>query len=175
MKPEKIDRQRKKVLGKQIPTPNSIICGTENPSSLHCVFYELEGGEAATTFVADSFHEGHGSMMHGGFIAAVIDEVMGRSINNMEGHPMKPFVTAEMTTTFRRPIVVGKQMYAFGRVIKAEGRRCYATSEIIDEEGMVMAKGSGVYVVVDQAGDDGGETYQGIPVLPLEDGEPKML
>lgn len=175
MKLEKTDRKPCRVLRRQFATENSIICGTKNPSSLGCRFYELEGGEAGTTFVAGRWHEGHGHMMHGGFIAALLDEVMGRSINNCGIRQDKPFVTGEMTTSFCRPIAVGQKMYAFGRVVRSEGRRYYTTSEIVDEDGIIMARASGVYFRVDQAGDDGGESYKGLPFVNLEEDDPKML
>ena len=41
----KLEREKKRVLRKQIPTPTSITCGAENNASLGCQFYELEGGE----------------------------------------------------------------------------------------------------------------------------------
>lgn len=44
--------------------------------SLGCVFYKLEGGEAATIFRCSRWHEGHEGIMHGGMSAAVLDEVM---------------------------------------------------------------------------------------------------
>ena len=50
-------------------------------------------------------------MMHGGLIASILDEVMGRALNNAGIPKEKPFVTAEMTTYFLCPIAVGAQMY----------------------------------------------------------------
>lgn len=175
MRLQRIDREKKKILRKQVPTDNSIICGTQNPSTLGCTFYELEGGGVAVEFIAGRLHEGHGHMMHGGFIAAVLDEVMGRSTNNAGIPTDKPFVTAEMTTYFQCPIEVGKKMYAFGRVERSEGRRYYATGEIVDEDGIVMARGTGVYVKVERAGDDKSEDYDGIPTLELDEKDPVML
>ena len=175
MKIEKTNRKKQRVLRKQVQAENSIICGIHNPATLGCVFYELEGGGVGIRFTASRWHEGHGHMMHGGFIAAILDEVMGRAINNAGIPTTKPFVTAEMTTYFRCPIAVGAQMYAFGRVEKAEGRRCYSYGEIINEEGIIMAKATGTYVMVDKAGDDKSEDYDGIPTLPLEKEDPQEL
>ncbi len=175
MKVQKSDREKKKVLRKQSMEENSIICGVKNPSSLKCVFYELEGGEVGTEFIAERFQEGHENMMHGGFIAAILDEVMGRSINNIEGGEPDPFVTAEMTVNYLQPIAVGLQMYSYGRVVRSEGRRCYATGEIINDEGVIMAKGQAVYVRVEQVGTVDPEDYEGLGIEALGPEDPKMF
>ena len=75
----KTQRQKRKVISKQLPTPCSIPCGSENPASLGCQFYELEGGEVGTIFTPRSIHEGHNGIMHGGMSGAVLVELMGRS------------------------------------------------------------------------------------------------
>ena len=175
MKIEKTNRKKQRVLRKQMQTENSIICGIHNPATLGCVFYELEGGGVGIRFTAGRYHEGHGHMMHGGLIASILDEVMGRALNNAGIPKEKPFVTAEMTTYFLCPIAVGAQMYAFGRMERTEGRRCYSYGEIVNEDGVVMAKAEGTYVMVDKAGDDKSENYEGVPTLPLEEGDPQEL
>ena len=71
----KIDRIKSRVEGKQLSTPNSITCGTGNPGSLKCIFYDLENGEVATVFTPQRIHEGHTGIMHGGLSAAVLDAV----------------------------------------------------------------------------------------------------
>lgn len=149
----KTTRIKRKVLDKQLVTANSITCGKDNTASLGCRFYDLEDGEVATVFIAGKIHEGHNNIMHGGLSGAVLDEVMGRSTLNCilsEPEEAQPrYVTAEMTVKYKKPIEVGKKMYAYGRVEHAEGRCCYATSEIVDESGEIMSTASGVYVEVD--------------------------
>lgn len=171
----KYEREPKKVLRKQLSVAYSIIGGTDNPAALDCRFYELEGDEVATTFTATRMHEGHGHMMHGGIIASLLDEVMGRSINNSAADKEKPFVTGTMTTTFRLPIAVGKQMYAYGHVEQIEGRKCFTRGVIVDAENVIYAEATGIYLVVEQAGDDGGEDYHGLPLLPCSETDPKIL
>ena len=62
----KTTRIKRKVLDKQLVTANSITCGKDNTASLGCRFYDLEGGEVATVFIAGKIHEGHNNIMHGG-------------------------------------------------------------------------------------------------------------
>lgn len=153
----KIERVKSKVEGKQLSTPNSITCGSNNPSSLKCVFYDLENGEVATFFTPERVHEGHTGIMHGGLSAAVLDEAMGRATIHQTAKGdeewLPKYVTAEMTTKYLKPILVGKKMMVYGRVDKIEGRCCFNSAEITDEDGEIMATATGVYVRVDQLKD----------------------
>ncbi len=146
-----INRVKKKVICKQLSTATAITCGTDNPAGLGCVFYELEGGEVATQFVAGKWHEGHDGIMHGGLSGAVLDEVMGRSnraYDKMSGGVNTFVVTGEMTVKYYQPICVGQLMTAYGRVERCEGRKRFASSEILNEEGVVMASATGFYISV---------------------------
>ena len=80
----KTERTKKTVKDKQLISSGSMTCGKDNPASLGCEYYELEGGEVATFFVPTELHQGHTGILHGGMSASVLDEVMGRSISNCE-------------------------------------------------------------------------------------------
>ena len=152
MKIQQSKRTKKKVLRKQISTTTSITCGKENPASLGCVFYELEGGEVATVFRCGTLQEGHEGIMHGGLSGAVLDEVMGRanrSYDRLTGGLKVPVVTAEMTVKYLKPIMSGESMIAYGRVDSKDGRKRFASGEIVNEAGEIMASSTGVYVSVD--------------------------
>lgn len=148
-------REKKKVIAKQIPTQNSITCGSENPATMGCVFYVLEDGEVATFFTPQMIHEGQLRIMHGGLTAAVLDELMGRAVlSYYEGEPPKEegfisrYVTAEMTTKYKKPIIIGSKTYGYGRVIRNEGRRTYAFAELLNEEGEIVATAESVFVEI---------------------------
>lgn len=153
----KIERIKSKVVAKQLSTSNSITCGKNNPGSLRCDFYDLENGEVATFFLPEQIHEGHTGIMHGGLSAAVLDEAMGRATIHRtasgEEEWLPKYVTAEMTTKYIKPILIGSEMMVYGRVDKIEGRCCFTSAEIINYEGELMATASGVYVKVDKLRD----------------------
>lgn len=151
MQIRKIERTKKKVVGKQPRTKNGIVCGTQNPSTLGCEFYELEDGELATVFTALPIHEGHDDIMHGGLSAAILDEVMGRCNSGYADNGVRynPYVTGEMTVRYCLPIPVGKEMYAFGRIDRSEGRKNFNSGEITDKDGTVYASSSGIYIRTD--------------------------
>ena len=148
MQLQKTDRIKKKVIGKQVKTTTSIVCGTQNPASFGCDFYELENGELATVFTAKEIHEGHDGIMHGGLSGAILDEVMGRCnfARSADGTAYNPYVTGEMTVRYYQPIPVGEPMYAYGRIERSEGRKNFSTGEIVNRDGVIMASASGLYI-----------------------------
>lgn len=175
MNREKSIRKKKKVLGKQKSVKYSIVCGTENPASLGCTVYELEGGETATFFTANRFHEGHGHIMHGGIISAVMDELMGRSTHMAMRTIKQPIVTAGMQINYKAPLVIGEKYYAFGKVVESEGRCYNIKSIILSEENDIMAEADGVFVTVTVAGDDTCEDYKALDLIELDENDPTEL
>lgn len=167
-------RKKQKVLAKQVRTTTSIVCGTENPASLGCIFYQLENGELATKFTAREIHEGHDNIMHGGMSGAVLDEVMGRCnfITDENGNTYNPYVTAEMTVKYLKPIPVGSEMRAFGRIDRKEGRKNFNSGEIINAQGDVMATSTGVYVAVSSIRDSNNEDDKAEQLEPLGPEDP---
>ncbi len=154
----------KKVIYKQLPTPNSITCGPENPASLGCQYYVLEDKEVATVFVPKQVHEGQLGIVHGGLSAAVLDELMGRAVLAFHEEEIEEdmdhdidydmdrvisrYVTAEMTTRYKKPILIGHKIYGYGRVISHEGRRTFASAELMDEGGERVATAEAVFVEI---------------------------
>ena len=152
MEQKKISRTKKRVIRRQALTTNSIVCGTENPASVGCIFYELEDGEVAARFTPGIWHEGHTGVMHGGLISSVLDEVMGRSnriYNEATGEFRAPYVTGEITVRFLQPILIGENMIAYGRVEREEGRKRFISAEVVDEAGNVRAVAASTFFRVD--------------------------
>jgi len=172
----KINRETRRVVRRQSPSLMSIACGTENPASIGCCFYELEGGETAAVFVPGKLHESHKGIMHGGLSASVIDEVMGRTImhteNREEGEQFM-CMTAEMAVKYRKPVLIEKPARAYGRIKKRDGVCIHVTADIVDEDDEILASGEGRFIKMtkkDGEGEDRSSDY-----MPLTEKDPKEL
>ena len=65
----------------RIKQPNSrmcFVCGLQNPIGLHLHLYEIEPGLIETTYTAPAHFQGYPGVLHGGIVAALLDEVSGR-------------------------------------------------------------------------------------------------
>ncbi len=123
------------------PRPNSkmcFVCGLENPSGLHLRFYDNGKDEVAADFTVQPNHLGYPGVVHGGIVAAVLDESGGRTV--MAGDPMRFFMTAKIEIRYRRPVTVGRPLTAVGGLVKLSDRLATATAEIRSAAGDVPAE-----------------------------------
>ena len=134
--------------------PNSyycFVCGVKNIGGVHVNFYETmtEDGqpEILARFTGQDQHQGYPGRMHGGVITGILDETIGRGINIGEGeNPMTWGVTAELTVRFRKPVPIGVELTARGRVTRDIHHLFEGTGEIYLPDGTVAATAHGKYI-----------------------------
>ena len=119
------------------------VCGLENDSGLHARFFETEDGEVVGVFTPRKEHQGYPGRLHGGVASAILDEAIGRTVNI--GDPNAWGVTVELTVRFKKPIPIGSQVRAVGRMTKDSSRIFEGTGEIVLEDGTVAVQASGKY------------------------------
>ncbi len=117
--------------------PNSrmcFICGLENPIGLHLHIYETEPGIVESTYFAPEHFQGYPGVLHGGIVAAILDEVSGRA--HMGSDPMNPrfMFTAKLEVKYRKNVPVGKQLKIIGKAGKSKARSAEAWAGIYDAE-----------------------------------------
>ncbi len=122
-------------------------CGAANPAGMKLNFsLNLETGRTAGKFVLGANYAGGGGFAHGGIIAVVLDEAMGKlsKINDERA------VTAELTIEYRKPVHVDREIIVEGWQQEEKGRNRYRVAEIRDTKGEILARGKGRFVVVDE-------------------------
>jgi acyl-coenzyme A thioesterase PaaI-like protein len=117
--------------------PNShscFICGMENPVGLHLHIYETAPGEVESTYIAPDHFQGYPGVLHGGLVAALIDEVSGRA--HMGSDPMDPrfMFTAKLEVKYRKNVPIGRQLRIVGKAGKSRARSAEAWAGIYDAE-----------------------------------------
>jgi acyl-coenzyme A thioesterase PaaI-like protein len=127
--------------------PNSkmcLVCGLKNLFGLKAFFYELDNSELLGVFNSIKEHQGYPGRLHGGIITAMLDETIGRAI--MIKYDKEIWgVTVEITTHFKVPIPLGKELRVIGRITKDTKRLFEGTGEILLPNGKVAAEGIGKY------------------------------
>ncbi|GAA4706584.1 PaaI family thioesterase [Pseudonocardia yuanmonensis] len=88
--------------------------------------------------------QGGPGVVHGGVVAAALDETMGA----LQAFFRRPAVTAELTTTYRRPIPIGTRLHLWARVEEREGRKTWTTgtARLDGPDGPLAAAGRGLFV-----------------------------
>jgi uncharacterized protein (TIGR00369 family) len=124
---------------KQATSTNCFVCGVENPAGLHMHFYNTSPGVVEADYTVSEQFNGYPGIVHGGIIASMLDEAMGRVF--MEDDPTRFMVTGEMKIRYRKPVQVNTALKITGRKVKDTGRIGSATGEIIGPDGEVLVTG----------------------------------
>jgi acyl-coenzyme A thioesterase PaaI-like protein len=126
--------------------PNSrmcLICGLENPIGLHLHIYETEPGTVETNYTAPEHFQGYPGVLHGGIVAAIIDEISGRA--HMGSDPLNPrfMFTAKLEVKYRKNVPIGKPLKIIGRAGRSKARSAEAWAGIYDmETNELLAEGT---------------------------------
>ena len=122
------------------------VCGRENSASLKMDFYRVSPSEVEAGYAVPEEYQGYPGIVHGGVIAAMLDEVIGRVF--MQGDHPRFMVTAKLEIHYRKPVPLEQPLKIIGHRGKDNGRVAYASGEILDQQGNVLAEAEGVYVNV---------------------------
>ena len=108
---------------------------------------DLDARRTRGAFVLGPNYAGGGGFAHGGIIAVILDEAMGK-LSKLGGEIA---VTAEMNVEYRKPVPVGKPIIVEGWQEKEKGRSFFRAAEIRDATGNLLARGKGRFVIVDRS------------------------
>ncbi len=123
------------------PQPNSrhcFVCGVANPYGLQLRFYESQPGEVTAEYTVPEHYQGYPGVVHGGIVAAMLDEVCGRA--HMGGDSPRFMYTARLEIRYRHNVPVGQPLRLVGRVAKTKARTATAIGEIFDAQGDLLAE-----------------------------------
>lgn len=129
----------------KIPGYNCIACSPRRHDGLHLEpKYNKQLNIVEDTYIFPKRCEGFNSVVHGGFIGMVLDEMMCYSpILSLNLLP----VTRTMNVTFRSPVIVGIPYRLESQIIKEEGQVITCKAFIKDINGVICAESEGkVYV-----------------------------
>ncbi|MGC0775422.1 MAG: PaaI family thioesterase [Candidatus Acidiferrum sp.] len=97
-------------------------------------------------FTLGERYQGGGGMGHGGIIATLLDEVMGKVCRFREVRA----VTAELAIQYLKPVQVNEEIVVEGFETEMKGRNLFLAGEIRNGAGEVLARGTGRFVVIGQ-------------------------
>jgi uncharacterized protein (TIGR00369 family) len=130
------------------PTNRCFGCGAANTAGMKLAFeLDLDARRSHGSFVLGLNYAGGGGFAHGGIIAVVLDEAMGK-LSRLAGESA---VTAEMNIEYRKPVPVDKPIVVEAWQEEAKGRNRFRVAEIHDPQGNLLARGRGRFVIVEQS------------------------
>lgn len=102
---------------------------------------EVTEKEVIATLSYGDAYEGPPGCLHGGFIAAIFDEVLGLA-QALSG---APGMTGRLEVTYRSPTPLNTELRVVGRLVAVEGRKITTTGEIRDGE-RLCAEAVGTFI-----------------------------
>lgn len=134
---------------KQANSRHCFICGLENPVGLRLSFYQVEEGVVETEFIADEKYQGYPGVLHGGIVAAVLDEITGRAHMGADVHNPRFVFTGKLEVKYRKNVPIGKRLKVVGKVSKNKSRAVEAWAGVYDmETNELLAEGAGLHIDV---------------------------
>lgn len=115
------------------------LCGRENEAGLKMSWYNYpeEGKVRAFFEIPDNFN-GYPGVVHGGIVAAILDETSGRALM-IHGDNDYVFMTARLEVKYRRPVPTNTPLIASGWVVKGGQNRARVAGEITSSDGQRLA------------------------------------
>lgn len=120
-------------------------CGPANPHGLHLNFALAPGGKSyVCEFSLDEHFVGPPGHAHGGIIATILDEAMGKA-NKLKS---KIALTRQMQVDYLRPVPLRQPLVVEGRIVRTRGRVLYNLGELRNAKGDVLARSRGKFLAI---------------------------
>ena len=122
------------------------VCGKDNPDGMRLRFtYDEERDCFVCRFRLGKRYTGPPAHCHGGIIAAILDEAMGK-VNKLR-HVVA--LTSEITVNYLKPVPLQQPLRVESREMKVKGRKHINMAEILNEKGEVLARSQGLFIAID--------------------------
>src|SRR5215472_9648352 len=124
------------------PQNHCFACGKSNSHGMHLKFFIDEAERIAVCKVKlTRRYQGPPGHAHGGIIATILDEAMGK-VNKLSNVVA---LTRSMNVEYLRPVPLGKQLTVIGHAQSVAGRQYINVAEITGEQGEVLARSTGTF------------------------------
>jgi uncharacterized protein (TIGR00369 family) len=122
-------------------------CGGANARGMRLAFEQDDARQRIVgRFRLGEEYQGGSGFLHGGIIALLLDEAMGKAARFHSEHA----VTADLRVEYKKPIRVNTDIVVEGFVTRRDGRQLYHEGEIRNEAGDLLARGEGRFVIIDR-------------------------
>jgi uncharacterized protein (TIGR00369 family) len=130
------------------PNPTNLCfgCGGANDRGMKLTFEQDDSTKRIRgAFKLGAEYQGGPGFIHGGIIATVLDEAMGK-VSRFRGVRA---VTAELVVEYLKPVPVDAALLIEAYEVEKTGRNLHYVGEIRNQSGQLLAHGRGRFVVIE--------------------------
>ena len=132
--------------GVRLPKNECFACGADNAAGMRLKFtLNKQRRVFVCRFRLDRRYTGPPGHCHGGVIATILDEAMGK-VNKLR---QVIALTSQMTVDYLQPVPLHQPLRVESRELSVRGRRHVNTGEILNRKGEVLARGRAVFIAID--------------------------
>lgn len=121
---------------------NCFVCGRNNPAGLDLEF-QRRGDLVFAKWIPEEKHLGYRDRVHGGVVAAILDEAMGWAPSHETG---RLCYSAEISVRYRKPVPAGSDLRVEARMVENRRRLVRSRGRLVGDDGVVYATATGTYV-----------------------------
>ena len=124
---------------------NCFACGTLNANGLQMDIH-VEPGRSWSELEIDRRFEGWESIVHGGIVCTILDEVMAWALVAEDNWGL----TARLSVEFKKPVTLGMPVRGEGWIVRSRRRLVETEAHLVDiARDVVVATATGLYVAAD--------------------------
>ncbi len=144
---------------REIPSHLQLLAPRENNACFGCgqaaeiglrlsFLFDKNASTVETWFVPDARLMGSLNIMHGGFVALLLDETMGKILGALGTKAP----TAQLNVRYRKPVPIGEELYLKAEIIKREGRKNELRGSIMlaRDSDTVLAEAQALFITLRQ-------------------------
>jgi len=121
-------------------------CGKNNREGMRLKFtYDEDRDRFVCRFRLGKRYTGPPGHAHGGIIATILDEAMGK-VNKLR---QVVALTSQITVDYLKPVPLNKPLRVESREVRVRGRRHINMAEILNPKGEVLARSRGLFIAID--------------------------
>ena len=129
-----------------IPVNRCFACGQDNAQGMHLKFHLDEARRRSyCKFRLQKKYQGPPGHAHGGIIATILDEAMGK-VNKLRSVIA---LTKQMEIEYLKPVPLDTPLLVEGHEKSVRGRKHINAAEIRNQKNEVLARGRGLFIAID--------------------------
>lgn len=122
------------------------VCGVVNPAGLKIRFFNDGHQQVIARVTFGDEYQSYPGVVHGGLIATVLDETIGRAL--LAGDTPEPrfMFTATLNLRYHKSVPLNQEVTVRGRIDKDRGRIVQASGELLLPDGTVAVEATSTLV-----------------------------
>jgi uncharacterized protein (TIGR00369 family) len=132
---------------KQRSSRGCFLCGRENPIGLKVTWYtDQEAGQVTASVIVPGQFNSYPGIVHGGIVAALLDETAGRALVLQGDSDDVLMVTLKLEVKYRRAVPTGQPLTLRGQLQQHTAMRARATAQLLLPDGSLAAEAEALLV-----------------------------